>query len=104
MAKKAPDTRIDEMEVAVAYIPTLMRLASEDYVKMVVGHSIKQLLWKDGVLLANGVGERCICHKLAEILALCFPPFDVDCEYNRAHYRVKDHDYKGKRIKVTPDI
>jgi hypothetical protein len=95
---------MDEWEVAGNAIPTINRLASEEYVKLVVGHSIETLLWKDGVLLANGVGERCICHKLAEILGLCFPVFGVDCEYNRVHHRVKEHEYKGEQKKVTPDI
>jgi hypothetical protein len=95
---------MDAREVADNAIPTIYRLASNKYVKLVVSHSIKTLLWKDGILLANGVGERCICHKLAEILAVYFPVFDVDCEYNRAHHRLKEHEYEGKQIKVTPDI
>lgn len=104
MTQRVPGPRIDLSEVKESYLRTFGRLATTEYVTMVVDHTINQFLAKDGILLANGVGERCICHKLAEMLALCFPTLDVDCEYNRMHYRVKEHDYQGTLVKVTPDI
>jgi hypothetical protein len=56
---------MDELEVAQNAIQTIHRLAPEKYVKLIVGHSIETLL-----LLANGIGERCICHKLSKYAKL----------------------------------
>ena len=51
---------MDFQEMFASYYESLGRLTTDEYVTMAVSHSMDLLLWKDGILLANGVGERCI--------------------------------------------
>ncbi len=51
--------------------------------------ALSTLFERDAVLLHSDVNERTITHKFAEYLASEFPDWDVDCEYNRNHDRIK---------------
>jgi hypothetical protein len=42
-----------------------------------------------GFLLEHNLNERSITHKFAELLQRVFPEWDVDCEYNRNHDKMK---------------
>jgi len=45
--------------------------------------ALQKLLNEDADLLAVGINERSITHRLAVHLTPLFPEWDVDCEYNR---------------------
>jgi hypothetical protein len=60
----------------------------------------------DAYLLQNTASERALCHRLAAHLAVAFPDYDVDCEYNldgagrKKLYRAT----RKRRCPVYPDI
>jgi len=66
----------------------------------------------DLFLLENNLNERSISHKFAVYLGSLFKEWDVDCEYNRDHYKVKTVDLPVENTKsddtkaktVFPDI
>lgn len=53
-------------------------------------NALQQLLDRDSFLLERDVNERSITHRLAMYLAEEFPPWDVDCEYNRDGHDPKE--------------
>ncbi len=62
---------------------------SKDQIEQKVNRAIKFLLKNDLVLLQHDVNERSISHKLAEYLQTEFCEWNVDCEYNRNHDKLK---------------
>ena len=66
-------------------------------IKRRVINAICTLYRHDLELLDLGVSERSVTHKLAEYLAVEFPSWRVDCEYNR-------HGHEIKRLRVDADF
>lgn len=64
-------------------------LITERNLKINVKKSLDLLLKNDIYLLRNNINERTISHKLAEYLQQIFPEWNVDCEYNRNHGKIK---------------
>ena len=58
-------------------------------IKEKVNNAIDSLVERDIFLLKNNVNERSISHRLAVYLEYQFEEWDVDCEYNRDHDRIK---------------
>lgn len=77
-----------------------------------VVNAINKLLKNDSLLLKIDANERSISHKFAEYLQSEFPGWNVDCEYNRDGFEVKELKFKSEEIKsddtegitVFPDI
>jgi hypothetical protein len=80
-----------------------------------VRNSIDEFIKKEYFLLSNDVNERSISHGLAVYLGCQFIGWDVDCEYNRDHDKIKKLNLKkikSRKIKsddtnantVYPDI
>jgi hypothetical protein len=59
--------------------------------------TIRRLIEQDSFLLTNDTNEQSITHRLAIYLESEFEGWDVDCEYNRNHDRVKT-----LRLRPTP--
>jgi hypothetical protein len=59
-----------------------MSMTNEE-VKERLANAIRTFRERDGSLLRRNLSERCVTHKLAEHIAVQFPEYDVDCEYNR---------------------
>ncbi len=57
-------------------------MKDEEILKLVL-KALERLHNEDQFLLDKDLCERCIMHKLAEKMAMLFPEYDVDCEYNR---------------------
>jgi hypothetical protein len=51
--------------------------------------ALDELLGNDRSLLEADANERAITHRLGVYLAVLFPSWDVDCEYNRDGHEVK---------------
>ena len=81
--------------------------SNEDSKRAVAGKlksCIQALLDNDSKLLALNTREETITHKLAEYLAVQFPSWDVDCEYNRLFEETKRLNIQGQIVRVIPDI
>lgn len=55
-----------------------------------VNISISILFKNDAFLLENDIHQKAITHKLAEYLQIQFPDGNVDCEYNRHGFDIKE--------------
>jgi len=81
-------------------------------VENLLNEAIRQFLCFDSSLLKVHVNERAISHKLAIYIEMCFPCWDVDCEYNRNHddpkrLNIKPRSIQSNDLKTTtvlPDI
>lgn len=60
--------------------------------------ALDRLAVRDAELFRKDVNERSLTHKLAEQLALEFPGWDVDCEYNR------DGDVPKRLVRYLGDL
>lgn len=67
-------------------------------IKSRVRSSLDELIKNDLFLLSNDANERSISHRLAVYLGDQFKGWDVDCEYNRRHDKIKKLNLK----KLTP--
>ena len=81
-------------------------------IQLKVKNSLDILIRNDFFLLISDVNERSISHRLAVYLEHQFKDWDVDCEYNRDHKKIKRLKLKPKELKsddteattVYPDI
>ncbi len=62
-----------------------------DYVRRAFHASLDQFLARDFTLIALDASEWAISHRLAVYLESWFSTFDVDCEYNRLEFEVKNN-------------
>lgn len=91
---------------------TLPPLLDLKEVKKRVETAIDELKERDSELLERDVNERSISHRLACHLQRHFPEWDVDCEYNRKGFNVKQLDLPVDDVRtddleaftVYPDI
>lgn len=74
--------------------------------------ALKQFFVEDKYLLENDLNECTINHKLACVLQEYFPEWDVDCEYNKDGWKIKELELPKDKIdwndteakSVFPDI
>jgi hypothetical protein len=86
---------------------TISRNELEARIKTALG----ELIARDKYLFEKRLGERCIAHRFAVHLAMVFPDWDVDCEYNRNGHQFKEipltdecRERFRRTDRVVPDI
>jgi len=73
----------------VRHINQMQKTDRDNHVAEKVSAAIRQLLDEDPHLLRVDASERSISHRLGLHLTSEFPEWDVDCEYNRDHHKIK---------------
>jgi hypothetical protein len=76
---------------------------TDQNVRVALSAAIDNLMRVDNYLLAADCSERSITHQLAVHLAMIFPNYHVDCEYNRDGFDVKRLQLPERQVHVTDD-